>query len=261
MSPRNEEREEADLFIGWAPATPQTIKSALGRALVLSVVVVVLGGAIAGSMRSPGADLARFRPGEGLVGLLVDGPTPVLLVPPDAAVAGARPRAVLLSSMGRSGPEPSVLSHAGEIVTLRGNLLERGGRQMLEVGVVEAASVAADVESLLRAVRREPMGRATLRGEIVDSKCYLGRMRPGAGRTHRACAQSCIGGGVAPILVTHEASADGEERHYALEDDAGGSVRLELLPFVTEPVEISGAIERFADLYVVHVAVERLRRL
>lgn len=37
-----------------------------------------------------------------------------------------------------------------------------------------------------------------------------------------------------PILVTH--GEDGE-RHCALEGEDGGSIRLELLPYLTEPVE------------------------
>jgi hypothetical protein len=43
--------------------------------------------------------------------------------------------------------------------------------------------------------------RAQVRGEIVDSKCFLGAMKPGAGRGHKACATLCIDGGIPPVLV------------------------------------------------------------
>ena len=45
------------------------------------------------------------------------------------------------------------------------------------------------------------LGVATLRGEIVDSKCYLGAMKPGDQKTHKACATLCIRGGIPPVLV------------------------------------------------------------
>lgn len=247
--------DEEPMFIGWAAASPRTARTSIARALVMAAVAVGLGAGVAGSMRSPGAGLLPFRAGERLEGLLVSGPTPLLLV---ADGEGGAVRAVVLANMARGAPDASVLAHDGEIVRLEGNLLERDGRRMLEVGAVEAASLAPVVEALLRAVHPEPVGHRTLVGEIVDSKCYLGRMRPGAGRTHRACAQSCVGGGVPPILVTH--GVDGE-RHHALEGEDGGSIRLELLPYLTEPVELEGEVFRFADLYVVRVDVAAVRRL
>lgn len=243
---------EEPMFIGWAPASKTTVRTAIARALVLAAIVVGLGALLAASMRTPGAGLGPFSTGQSLDGLLVSGPTPILLV--DGPTG---PSAVILAGQARNAPDPGVLSHDGEIVRLTGNTLERDGRRMLEVGGIESVTLDPAVEARLRAVTREPLGAVTLAGEIVDSKCYLGRMRPGAGRMHRACAQSCIGGGVSPILVTHD--PDGEH-HWALESPAGESVRLEVLPFVTEPVEISGEAFRFADLSIVHVDVSTIRR-
>lgn len=248
---------EEPMFIGWATASRGTVRSSIARAAVLALVAIGLGVVIAASMRSPGADLSPFRTGESLTGLLVDGPTPLLLVADDGGVA-----AVILAGQARNAADPGVLSHDGEVVTLTGNVLERGGRRMLEVGGVETAHLEPSVERTLRDVRRVPVGRRTLHGEIVDAKCYLGRMRPGAGRAHRACAQSCIGGGVPPILVTHDgAGGEATELELALESTGGESVRLEVLPFVTEPVEITGDVFRFADLEIVQLDVTTIRRL
>lgn len=54
----------------------------------------------------------------------------------------------------------------------------------------------------------ESLGEFTLQGEIVDSKCYLGVMRPGNTKTHRACAVRCIAGGVPPVLLVRDAQGD-----------------------------------------------------
>jgi hypothetical protein len=48
------------------------------------------------------------------------------------------------------------------------------------------------------------LGTQTLIGEIVDSKCYLGVMNPGALIPHRACAIRCISGGIPPVLLVRQ---------------------------------------------------------
>jgi hypothetical protein len=67
----------------------------------------------------------------------------------------------------------------------------------------------------------EVIGTVELPGEIVDTKCYLGAMRPGVGKVHRACAARCLSGGIPPGLLVRDkaggafvfmlAGADGEE--------------------------------------------------
>lgn len=71
-------------------------------------------------------------------------------------------------------------------VQLRATLIERDGVRMLEVTPGSVRRVSAE----------------RLEGEIVDGKCYLGVMNPGAGKTHRACAARCLHGGVPAALVT-----------------------------------------------------------
>jgi hypothetical protein len=245
-----------ELFIGWAPQSARSVRSSVGRGAVIVLAVLCLGALIAGSMRSPGEDLSRLLGGQSLVGLLEARPNAILWVvdehDPDLV------HGVLLSSQGRTAIGEAALALDGEIVRLEGNLLERAGRRGLEVGSAERASLPEASERRLRERRSEALGTLTLRGEIVDSKCYLGRMRPGAGRPHRACAQSCVGGGVPPLFLSHEGGA---ERHFVLESGDGGSVRLELLPFLTEPIALEGEVTRVEDLFVVRTAASRIQRL
>ena len=63
--------------------------------------------------------------------------------------------------------------------------------------------------TLCELVRAHPLdgsaaSRVTLRGEIVDSKCFLGVMVPGAGRTHKECASLCVRGGIPPALFVRD---------------------------------------------------------
>ena len=103
------------------------------------------------------------------------------------------------------------------------------------------------------------LGIQTLRGEIVDSKCYLGVMKPGRGKPHRACATLCIRGGIPPVLRVETGS--GEYRHFLLTDKAGGAINDRLLDLIAVPVEIAGRVLRTGDLLVLETDPKTIRRL
>lgn len=81
----------------------------------------------------------------------------------------------------------------------------------------------------------------TLVGEIVDTKCYLGAMKPGRGKPHRDCASLCIRGGIPAALLVR---AENGERHLVHLMSFGRPVGREVLDFVGQPVEISGLLRR-----------------
>ena len=145
-------------------------------------------------------------------------------------------------------------------MVVSGNVYERGGLHMFEgAGGFDAATdLPAGDLARLRAVADDDLGEVTLAGEIVDSKCYAGRMRPGVGHGHRACAQLCILGGIPPVLVT--AGTDGGEIHYVLASQAGGRINEAVAPFAAEPVEVRGHLVRQGDLHVLRVDPAGIRR-
>ena len=82
----------------------------------------------------------------------------------------------------------------------------------------------------------------TLLGEIVDTKCYLGAMKPGRGKPHRDCASLCIRGGIPAALLVR---TEGGERHLVhLLNRQGQPLGRELLEWVGEPVEVWGTLRR-----------------
>jgi hypothetical protein len=72
-----------------------------------------------------------------------------------------------------------------------------------------------------------------LEGEIVDSKCHLGAMNPGAGPTHRLCAIRCLRGGLPPLLALPDGRA-------VLLTTAGGPAGPLVLEHVGVPVRLHG---------------------
>jgi hypothetical protein len=97
-----------------------------------------------------------------------------------------------------------------------------------------------------------------LRGEIIDSKCYLGAMKPGGGKIHKACAALCLSGGVPPMFVTRD--ADNRETYYLLTAPDGGPLASDTFDYVGDAVELTGHLELHGDLHVLKVAAADIRR-
>lgn len=142
---------------------------------------------------------------------------------------------VLLVAQGKHG---AIVKPGPARVT--GPLIARERTRMLEIHDV------TPLPSQSTPPAREILGIATYRGEIVDSKCWLGVMNPGEKKVHRACASLCIRGGVPAMLVsgTTQILLTGET---------------DLLPYVAEPVEVTGELTREAG--VLAMKVMRVRRV
>lgn len=243
---------DEEFFVGYLPTPPGLTRFALG---VAAVILVVFGGVAAGAAlleRAPGA--AHQRPAE-ITGRLIAAPYGMVRYEDEGRI-----RHVLLVRGGKFGaPARDVTRLDGRAVTVQGLALERDGRELLELrAAIAEAALDDDARARLDAVPTEDLGDVTVDGEIVDSKCYYGRMRPGGGRTHRACAQVCIAGNIPPVLVTHDRA--GRATHYLLASRDGTSVAREVLPFVAEPVRVSGRLSRVADLLVLRIDPSTIAR-
>src|SRR6266511_5336791 len=108
-------------------------------------------------------------------------------------------------------------------------------------------------------ITSESLGEHTLVGEIVDSKCYLGVMNPGALTPHRACAIRCISGGVPPVLLVRQ--KDGPGIYLLLVSADGKPVNKQVLDMVAESVEITGEVERQGELLILRADPATYRRV
>lgn len=192
-------------------------------------------------------------------GILRVDPYPVLYLPPSAAHPAGR--AIPLSGEGKLGVRERAAALDGRPVDAGGILISTGDRDMLQVGGEVDLRPAADPAALagFAGPAAEAVGPRTLRGEIVDSKCYLGAMRPGQGKTHKLCANLCLIGGIPPMFVVYR--ADGPPELLLLADAGGGPVTEALLDDTARHVELTGTVERRADLLVFRVDPATLRPL
>ena len=249
---------DAALFVGWAPTLPPA-----ERRVVRRVVPLLAGLAVAAPLTIA---LARTRLATsafeyGVVrrfhGVLRAEPVPALYLAQQdgASGAGALPATLLLVAPGKHGADAIAREHDGETVDVAGSLADRDGRTVLEImpGSVMPRRPDGAIPPVVA------LGERTLAGEIVDTKCHLGVMNPGDGKTHRGCAARCIAGGIPPALRVRD--RDGGEQLFLLVGPRGESIGAALLPFVAEPVEIAGRVERRGDLLVLYADPADVRRL
>jgi hypothetical protein len=255
------------LFIGWLPV-PAAYRRFL-MPVVAGLLLVAAGAAVAVAyfQRDPGQgrwDADNVRTFDGLA---FTSPYAMIRIPGENS--GDPPRTMLLVEEGKFGALPRVEQlvggrAAGQAVRVTGTILHRDGRWMLELAEGETGirRLTLEEERQIPALGwPEPEVVAestTLTGEIIDPKCYLGAMKPGGGKTHKACAMLCISGGVPPMLVTRDASKN--ETFYLLVTAEGGMANERVLEFTGDRVEVSGRLERHGDMLLLRIAADGVRR-
>jgi len=197
-------------------------------------------------------DTSTVREVEGL--LRVD-PYPVLYTGENAH------KGVLLVSELKFGVGDRALPFDGQSVRVKGHFVGQESRAMYELVAGEDAIVSAPERSMSGTEQptvRE-LGEHTLVGEISDSKCFLGVMKPGYGKTHRACAVRCLSGGITPIFVTRDAA--GAATIYVLTGAENQAIGELLLPYVAEPVSLRGKVHARGDLLYFAIDTNAIERL
>lgn len=144
-------------------------------------------------------------------------------------------------------------------VRLTGTRLQRNGRTMIELSSTDAVKPLIDAAPFASVRSAEQLGRKTMQGEIIDPKCFLGAMKPGSGKTHKACAALCLRGGIPPMFVSRDKS--GNDTFFLLIDPAGAPILESVLPFVGEPVQLQGDVERYDDLWILRLDAASIERL
>jgi hypothetical protein len=231
-------------YVGYLPL-PTTLRPfvrALVGACVLGAVALAL--VIAPRQQDVGSGKWDTSMVFAIEGHLSATPYPIVFVDDPRSTAGAR--AVLLVSSMKFGALKRTEDLNGTRVRAKGHFITRRGRGVFELTDGDDAVTVLDEQSTAPPI--EQLGEHTLTGEITDAKCYLGVMKPGFGKTHRACAVRCISGGIPPLFITRDDT--GKATAYVLADGNCGPINEDVLPYVSEPVALHGRLERHGDLLV-----------
>jgi hypothetical protein len=237
-----------EFYVGYAPRPPrQTARLILRVILGLPALAVALALLLIFGQHPFAKATFEFGKERDFFGVLESRPYPALLVPRPNSSEYSR---YLLVGQGKHGADAAVRDFIGQQVTLRGSLIYRDGHTMIELvpGSLRERGQATGQSAPVTE------GTVTVKGEIVDSKCYLGVMNPGRSKVHRDCAARCISGGIPPALVT----ADGL---YLLVGADGRKLNHEILGLVSETVEVTGIVERAGDTLVLRADPAGYRRV
>jgi nitrite reductase/ring-hydroxylating ferredoxin subunit len=259
LAPR--EDSTAEFYVGYKPRTPP-ILARFARRLVWGLVAgsAILSLTLASTQERFDAGFFEFGNQRSFSGSVSADPYPVLsLIPPGAPDQAPDRFRFLLVGIGKRGAEAEIEPFLGSKAELDGTLVYRDDVTMVEIVPDSTTSVTSATARTAEVEPRESLGIRTLTGEIVDMKCYLGVMKPGRGKTHKACAINCIRGGIPPVLVVSNGS--GPSRHYILVDGEEDPVNERVLEFVAEPIEITGEVVRKDNLHYLKADPSAYRRL
>jgi hypothetical protein len=236
-----------EFYIGYAPPMPPHIARFVKRAVLTVVAGVPLAASLIaiGHVRLDGGTFEYGRP-RTIAGVITARPYPAIRLEPRTTPgeeAGGHQWALLVAP-GKHGAGALATPFDGQRVTLDGTRIQRGGAVMFEVA---PGTIAANPNPRKPSVAVQPETAAgtsiTLRGEIVDSKCFLGVMVPGEGKTHKDCASLCLRGGIPPAFVVRD--REGRTALLLLVSESGGSLagHAAASRLAGEPIEVTGVIE------------------
>jgi hypothetical protein len=187
-----------EFYVGYEPEMPPRLaarmrlaaRALIACALVLPTTLVLSQGRFVSAV-------FEFGETRAFEGTLVEYPYPALIVEDNA-----EPIAYWLVGRGKHGAANLVHGRDGQHVRLSGSLIQRETDAMIEVGPDAITSI--DDERARASSPLHSLGPIVMQGEIVDSKCHLGVMKPGEGPAHRDCAVRCLLGSVPPMFVPHD---------------------------------------------------------
>jgi len=206
---------------------------------------------IATAQKSAGEGVWDVSGEVDITGYLTVDPYPVLHIP------GPDPRSVILVQQTKMGATDDANPYANQWVTVNGFAITRGGWSMLQL--LPHSTFTPQTTAGTAAPAVVDLGQVEMSGEIIDSKCFLGVMKPGAGKVHRACAAMCLRGGIPPMFVV--TNAQGEKYGFMLMNENGGSASIDLADQVAVPVTLRGQMEQRGDLVYIRYSANSVSKL
>ncbi len=250
----SDQKNDSPFFIGWEAKTPKPIGAFLKKtALLLLVSSLVVAGIVTVLQSTVSTGRFDFGNVQEFTGVLIKSPVPMLVA--DKEVEGEK-IFYLVGPMKYGFPTDVAEKHHLQQVTLKGTFIGDAQEAMIEV---VDGSVASAGQAGANPLQVSDLGEVTLAGEIVDSKCHLGVMNPGRLKPHRACAINCLSGGIPPILVAQ--TADGQIAHYLLVGKDGSAIHDDVLEYVAEPVELTGALKVIGNRKALYFDPSTIKRL
>lgn len=262
--------KNTEFYIGWMPKAPEGFAKQVRKTLfVLFPLALIVGLVLASFQKKFSTANFEFGKSTELKGIYFNSPMPMLKVLNGKDIWGNTSYTTIpLVGYGKHGAETAIMelekeknvSFNNKELTLKGTLLYSDGKTLLQVSKEEdpVINIGKDADVSLMQGQTE-LGIQTIKGEIIDPKCYFGVMKPGEGKVHRDCAIRCILGGIPPVLkVMNE---KGEKNYYLLVGPNGEKMNEAVQDYVAEPVEIEARVLQQDDWAILYVKDKYIKRI
>ena len=254
---------QQDFYIGWMSKAPAGIAKHVKRVLlILFPLALIVAYLLSTSQKKFSTANFEFGKLTEVKGIYYNNPVPMLKVFDKNNLSITIP----LVGYGKHGAETAIMelekekgvSLNGKEVTLKGTLIYGDGKTLLQVDKNDNPIVNIGAESTVQ-LQQKDLGIQTIRGEIVDPKCYFGVMKPGEGKVHRDCAIRCILGGIPPVL--HVQNEKGESNYYLIVGPNGEKINVVVQDIVAEPVSIEARVVQQDDWIILYTDKEKIKRI
>ena len=255
--------DNPEFYIGWQPKAPASFaKQVKLTLLILFPVALITGYLLSSSQKKFSTSVFEYGKLTEVKGIYYNKPVPVLKVFDKNNLSITVP----LFGYGKHGAETAIMemekesgiSLNGREVSMKGNLFYGNGKTWMQIDKNDNPVLNIGNESSIKLLQKD-LGTQTIRGEIIDPKCYFGAMKPGEGKVHRDCAIRCILGGISPVL--HVQNEMGESNYYLIVGPNGEKMNEALKDVVAEPVRIEARVVQQDDWIILYAGKENIRRI
>jgi hypothetical protein len=259
-----------EFYIGWQGTSPPGISKHVLRTIIcFLLLVIVVGFVVSRNQKKFGTGSFEFGKLTELTGNFSYQPVPSLRVAAGSDLIGNQATVTIpLIGFGKFGAEgvmKTLEKQTGQEfesmkLTLKGTLLYNDGKLLMQIDANDQPLVGAIKPSTMDInTGGVDLGEVSIKGEIVDPKCYFGVMKPGIGKPHKDCAIRCILGGIPPVLRV--ATATNETNYYLVVGPNGEPMNTKLKDFVAEPVCVKARAVKHNDWIVLYTSERLLTRL
>lgn len=204
--PETRPAEKKEFYIGWQARMATDLARRLRAAVIPAAVMIPLIIALIVWFQNP-VDRGSYEFGvvKSFEGVIYETPIPRLRL--DAG--NGKMVDHILVGAGKFGVKTLIAGAHGHRVKFDGSLIVREPFRMIEMNRPETFTIVDQSAAPAPDDDVSSLGKGKFTGELVDTKCWSGVMRPATGKVHRACAIRCLSGGVPPGLLVRDGSGDG----------------------------------------------------
>jgi hypothetical protein len=255
-----------EFFVGYLPQAPKQTSFFLRKiVIVLTVGGAILGFVLAKSNQTFSSNTFEYGVSSTFEGTLQISPVPNLRIDlgKDSDNHSVY-QTILLVGFGKAGAVETLkkienklhLSLHNKSIKINGSLIYGDCKALLQVSDDTNIQLISDEEIFVAGSTVHELETVTIRGEIVDPKCYFGVMNPGEGKVHRSCAIRCISGGIPPVFYSKEKS-----EYFLLVGENFEPLNQEILNIVGDQMSLTGRTFQLDDWKMIQIENKELNRL